>query len=136
MMRKIGLAASAALASAISAGSADADTVPFNFTGAIVDYTAPTTGLYSILAFGAQGGAGGFGGQGGLGAEIGGTLSLTKGDVLEIAVGGAGISARGGSGGGGSFVYDETTGQLLIAAGGGGGAGTRFNGGPGQTGSH
>jgi hypothetical protein len=54
---------------------------PFNFTGAIVDYTAPTTGLYSILAFGAQGAnTDFFGTQGGLGSEIGGTLSLTAGD--------------------------------------------------------
>ena len=57
MVRKIGVATSAAFTLALGAVTARADTVPFDFTGAVVDYTAPTTGLYSILAFGAQGGA-------------------------------------------------------------------------------
>jgi hypothetical protein len=58
MARKIGLATSAAFTLALSAATAQADTVPFGFTDAIVDYTVATTGLYSVAAFGAQGGAG------------------------------------------------------------------------------
>ena len=73
----------------------------FNETGGIVTYTVPTTGIYDIVAYGAQGG----GGAGGLGAEIGGDVSLTAGEVLTIAVGGqGGTYNRGYSGGGGSFV--------------------------------
>src|ERR1700722_12796052 len=36
--------------------SASAATTPFLFTGAVQTFTAPTTGTYQILAFGAQGG--------------------------------------------------------------------------------
>ena len=81
----------------------------------------PTTDSYQILAFGAQGGNSGtfinpFGqssvGAGGLGAEIGGDFSLTAGEILQVAVGGAGAGGNvptignpgGGGGGGGSFV--------------------------------
>jgi len=69
----------------------------FTFTGSLVTFTAPTTDNYQILAFGAQGGAGSSAlAPGGGGAEIGGDLSLTAGEILQIAVGGAG----GGGGGG------------------------------------
>ena len=47
------------------APSASAST--FDFTGAVQTFTAPMTGTYQILAFGAQGGSDGFIG-GGLGA--------------------------------------------------------------------
>ena len=130
MMRKLGVATSAAFSLALGATAAHAGKTDFDFTGTVVDFTAPTTGLYSITAFGAQGGNGG-----GFGAEIGGTLSLTAGDILEIAVGGQGGSVGGtGGGGGGTFVFDETTDTLLVAAGGGGGRGFVSNGGAGQTG--
>ena len=39
--------------------SASAATTTFLFTGAVQTFTAPTTGTYQILAFGAQGGSGG-----------------------------------------------------------------------------
>ena len=107
-------------------------------------YTVQTTGLYYVTAFGAQGGAGAPpstssnlpDAPGGQGAEIGGWVYLTAGDVLDVAVGGAGsysgpgfdelamdqnADAGGGGGGGGTFLFDATTNTLLAAAGGGGG---------------
>jgi hypothetical protein len=52
-------------------------------------------------------------GVGGLGAEIGDDFSLTQGEILQIAVGGAGRSAGGGEGGGRSFGPNNT--PLVIA---------------------
>src|SRR5437016_5281061 len=104
------------------------------YTGAIVDFTVPTTGTYQILAFGAQGGSGRYGG-GGRGAEIGGDFNLTAGEVLQIAVGGAGSNQfyGGSGGGGGSFVIGPSNTKLVIA-GGGGGASEYRDGGGGLTG--
>ena len=100
----------------------------FTFTGSLVTFTVPTTAGYQILAFGAQGGSGNFGGTigpGGRGAEIGGDFGLTAGEILQIAVGGAGANSfgasNGGSGGGGSFVVGPGNTPLVIAGGGGGG---------------
>jgi hypothetical protein len=141
-MRNNSLLVSTALA-LVFGSSAYAGTIDFMTTGAIVDFTIPQTGEYDIVAYGAQGGAG-TNGAGGLGSEIGGEFTLSAGNVLEIAVGGAGISTTGGTfgggGGGGSFIYDETTGALLVVAGGGGGGGASTpsvhpGGGAGQTGT-
>src|SRR5690242_4602059 len=105
--------------------------VPFDFafTASLVTFTVPTTASYQILAFGAQGGSGDFGGTigaGGRGAEIGGDFSLDAGDILRIAVGGAGFrfsggGSSGGGGGGGTFVVGPGNTPLVIAGGGGGG---------------
>jgi hypothetical protein len=103
---------------------AQAALISENFTNSVVTYTVPTTGQYTLTAYGAQGGRGalGLGSIAGTGAEIGGVFTLTAGDVLQIAVGEQGQSTRlGGGGGGGSFVYDLTLSKLLVAAGGGGG---------------
>ena len=101
----------------------------FNYSGSIVQWTAPQTGSYQITAYGAQGG--GDWGFGGSGAIMSGTFHLNEGNVLNILVGGQG--ARGGqdyvnnyyspSGGGGSFVAGGLGGpsSLLVVAGGGGG---------------
>ncbi len=63
----------------------------YNFTGAGQTFTVPTTGLHTILAYGALGGASALNSvSGGLGAEIGDTFNLTVGDVLQIDVGGSG----------------------------------------------
>jgi PEP-CTERM motif len=82
----------------------------FNYTGAVVEYTIPTTGFYYVAAVGAQGGPG-FGG-GGDGAGVGGSVLLDAGTELDIVVGGAGmnnpINLFNGGGGGGSFVWDPT----------------------------
>ena len=104
----------------------------FNYTGRTVTWTVPATGLYDITAYGAQGGEGGGRGitatPGGKGAEIGGDVMLTQGEVLSIAVGGQGGGFRlqnylgeGGGGGGGSFVVGPGNTPIVIAGGGGGG---------------
>lgn len=103
--------------------SAAARATPFDFTysGSLVDFTVPITDTYQILAFGAQGGNfadGNIFGPGGLGAEIGGDFSLKAGEILQIAVGGAGSGL---GGGGGSFVVGPENMPLVIAGGGGGG---------------
>jgi len=95
-MKQLLLAGPALLALLSSHPSAEAAPVVFDFTftGSIVDFAVPTTDTYQILAFGAQGGDSAFGGTGGRGAEIGGDFSLTAGDALQIAVGGAGMSSN------------------------------------------
>src|SRR4051794_38310898 len=84
--------------------------VVFDYTGSLVTFTVPTSGLYQILAFGAQGGDLFF--PGGLGAEIGGDFSLIAGEILLVAVGGRGNN---GAGGGGSFVVGPGNVPLIIA---------------------
>jgi hypothetical protein len=122
---------------ALSAVATSASATPYNYTGAIVDFTVIDTGTYDILAYGAQGGKGGgtLAQSAGLGAEIGGDFVLTAGDVIQIAVGGMGHAGGGGAGGGGggSFVYDSTTLTKLIIA--GGGAGSAFQNHPGANGA-
>jgi hypothetical protein len=124
-MKQLLLAGPALLTLVSSHPSAEAAPVVFDFTftGSVVDFAVPTTDTYQILAFGAQGGDSAFGGTGGRGAEIGGDFSLTAGDALQIAVGGAGMSSNdgGGAGGGGTFVIGPGNAPLVIAGGGGGG---------------
>ena len=113
-------------AAVLGALPSTASAVPtrFDYTGAFTSYTVQTTGTYQIFGFGAQGGARP-GAAGGLGAESAGDIALTAGQVLTIAVGGAGGNApafgRAGGGGGGTFV--ALSGVALFIAGGGGGAG-------------
>jgi hypothetical protein len=125
------LAGTAFLAFAASAPTARAQRVNFTYTGKLVTFTVPETGSYQILAFGAQGGSasfsdelGNFVGAGGRGAGIGGNFSLTAGEILQVAVGGAGSDGQGfaSAGGGGSFVVGPGNTPLVIAGGGGGGA--------------
>lgn len=94
-MRKLLLASAVLLAVTAPAVVASAAPVTFGYTSGFQTYTVPTTGLYSILAFGAQGGNPGgniadlSGYTGGLGAAISGDFALTSGEVLQVAVGGA-----------------------------------------------
>jgi hypothetical protein len=81
----------------------------FNYTGAEQSFVAPTTGVYDITAYGAEGG----GIYGGLGAEIGGVVTLSAGASLTILVGGGGADGGGIDGG--------------YGGGGGGWRGNRFN---------
>jgi hypothetical protein len=131
---RVALVATALLALAAAGSAARAQRVNFTYTGSLVTFTVPITGTYQIIAFGAQGGNGvfpfpdSFSGAGGLGAEIGGDFKLTAGEVLEIAVGGAGMTVSsgfsgGGGGGGGSFVVGPGNIPLVIAGAGGGGGG-------------
>jgi hypothetical protein len=88
-------------------------------------FTVTESGLYQIVAFGAQGGGGLSGSGGGLGAEVGGDLRLSAGTTLEVVVGGQGGSGdccngAGGGGGGMSAVATSTFAPLVVAGGGGG----------------
>ena len=102
----------------------------------IQEWTVPATGVYTIEAWGARGGApkGQFDYLRGLGARIKGDFSLVQGQVIKIAVGQEGIinvsgntDHGGGRGGGGSFVWIDGQNQPLLAAGGGGGASIKYN---------
>lgn len=102
----------------------------------IQSWSIPTTGVYRITAWGAQGASGDSGYVGGWGAMIAGDFTLTAGQVIQVAVGQMGIgqsSGSNGGGGGGSFVVDASDNPFLVA---GGGGGTRVqalqNGHPGQ----
>ena len=120
-MKRLLIAATAAFPLGASALSANATPFDFTYTGSLVTFVVPATDSYQILAFGAQGGASTdrfFPNPGGRGAEIGGDFSLTAGETLQIAVGGAGMA---GGGGGGSFVVGPSGAPLVIAGGGGGG---------------
>ncbi len=99
-------------------------------SGTIQTWTVPATGIYTIEAWGAQGGYGYLLSTttinaGGSGARVKSDFSLTAGQVVSILVGQKGFdypgADRGGGGGGGTFVV--SAGVLLTAAGGGGGAG-------------
>jgi hypothetical protein len=145
---------SADSASAVSGGtliaSAGGSTqVTFGYTGQAVTWQVPA-GVTS-LTFEAAGGDGGgtagkVGGFRGLGADIMGTLSVTPGETLVIAVGGTGTTSSaggwgydgmsggpantakpsdrsGGAGGGATFIGAEngnTVDPLVISGGGGG----------------
>lgn len=98
-------------------------------------WIVPTTGRYSITAWGASGGNGrnkgkAEFGQGGKGAKIRGVFKLDAGEKLKILVGQRGMSNNHsvqqsipGGGGGGTFVVKGDDTPLVIAGGGGGGAG-------------
>lgn len=99
-------------------GLVDVGATTFSYTGSVVYYVIPQSGLYDIVAYGAQGGSGwqeleggGPGFPGGYGAEVGGDMWLGAGTQLGIVVGGhggnglpAGFGSMGG--GGGSFVWE------------------------------
>ncbi len=119
-----------------------ASATSFTFTGGFDTFTVPTTGIYNILAFGAQGGSGAVFNPlpGGLGAEIGGDFLLTAGETLSIAVGGMGGSSlpnfgASGGGGGGSFVVLQGSPAIPLVIAGGGGGGRNTVGGDGLTGT-
>ena len=131
------LLATGALAILSAAAAPALASTTYNYTGAAQTFMVPTTGLYTIVAYGASGvPMGGF--AGGLGAEIGDTFNLTAGDILAIDVGGSGANdGTYGGGGGGTFVVDITAGNMIltIAGGGGGGEGNGVYGGGGPGGN-
>jgi hypothetical protein len=102
-MKRLLLAGTVFLGLAVSGSAARAVPIDFMYTGSLVTFMVPASDTYQILAFGAQGGIGTFGngvGAGGRGAEIGGDFSLSAGEILQIAVGGAGSDNSGAGGGG------------------------------------
>jgi hypothetical protein len=140
-MKRLLLTSASLLALLAAAPIASATTIPFS--GAIVDFIVPADGTYQILAFGAQGGSSidtqhNAVSPGGKGAEIGGDFILTKGEVLQIVVGGQGqsesASPNSGGGGGGSFVFDLRNKTLVVAGGGGAGGGFNYVARPGKAG--
>ncbi len=130
------LTASIASSTVCAATSTPVAAVTFGYAGSGADnivgtsissYTIPTTGTYTIDAFGAQGGKlGSF--LGGKGGELKADFNLNAGTLLSILIGqqgndgnsGARSGGGGGGGGGGAFVKNGST--ILIAAGGGGGS--------------
>lgn len=94
----------------------------------IQTFTIPTSGAYSVRAFGGQG-CGPFGGRG---AEIYGEFQFTAGQVLKILVGQKSeLSANAAAnfqygGGGGSFVTDMSNTPYVVAGGGGGSWATAY----------
>ena len=112
-----------------SQSQCDVDYTGTDLAGAVTvssgvqQWVVPYSGVYTIEAMGAQGGAK-HSTVGGSGAYISGEFTLTAGDVLNIVVGQRGTdvtgSVHGGGGGGGSFVFDASNNPLIIAGGGGG----------------
>jgi hypothetical protein len=106
-MKKV-LLVGVSLVALAGAAATSADAAVFGYTGGVVDYTVPHSGIWDVTAAGAQGG-GSSGGTGGLGAVIGGDVFLHGGTVLTIAVGGQGASGNFGTifggGGGAGFSY-------------------------------
>jgi hypothetical protein len=87
-------------------------------------WTVPTTGAYTIDAYGAKGGSTNVSTTyaGGNGARMKGTFNLTAGQQLKILVGQmGGTFGYTGGGGGGTFVAFANNTPIIVAGGGGGG---------------
>lgn len=110
----------------------------FDYCGYAKTYTVPYSGLYTLTAYGAQGGNYNTK-SGGKGGSVSGTFWLTKGDTLTYSVGGqngyggGGNMADGGfsNGGGYTIISSRKLGATLLIAGGGGGATSQQDGGSG-----
>jgi hypothetical protein len=108
------------------------DTSFFNTTDGIQLWAVPVNGIYRIECWGAQGGRNlSYGDAAGFGARMRGDFTLTKGEIIRILVGQAGLNTNttcgSSSGGGGTFVVKSTGNtvqDILVIAGGGGGVGT------------
>ncbi|MGA3187994.1 MAG: hypothetical protein ABSF22_12865 [Bryobacteraceae bacterium] len=120
----------ALLAFSLAILPACATEISYNGVG-VQTFNVLTTGTYDIVAYGAQGGTStSLPNPGGLGAEIGGIFNLTAGEILDIYVGGEGVSNSGAAGGGGGtfVVISGITPTLELVAGGGGGGEIGSNG--------
>ena len=87
------------------------------------DWTVPVSGTYKFTVAGASGYNGTGSGGVGRGAIVSGSVTLTKGETITIAVGQVGEAPRSGTiyggSGGGSFVVRKSGNQPLLVAGGG-----------------
>ncbi len=107
----------------------------YSYNGKAQTFTAPYAGIYTISAYGAQGGNYGSysGGKGGL---VSGDVYLSQGEKVTLTIGGqdgyngGGSATDYGNGGGATTVVTDKKGCILIA-GGGGGAISTANGYPG-----
>ncbi|MCJ2041351.1 glycine rich domain-containing protein, partial [Methylobacterium sp. J-059] len=108
-------------APSVMVDTAAAQSMTYNYSGSTATYTTPFTGIFTITAYGAQGGSGSV--AGGKGAQASGIFNLTGNEELTVAVGGVGTyKVFSGGGGGGSFIIAPNA-TPLVVAGGGGGAG-------------
>ena len=94
----------------------------WNYTGSVQSYTVPTTGIYKLQVWGAQGGT--FVAKGGLGGYATCYAQLNAGETIYIYVGGRGgdsYNAAGGNGGwnGGGHGGTGVSGYCGSAGGGG-----------------
>ncbi len=113
----------------------------FSYTGSLQTWAVPAgVSTATITATGASGGGAGgsINTDAGFGAQVTGIIPVSSGDILNIIVGGEGLTGtQGGGGGGGTYIWDasNSTNPLLIAGGGGGGGYFTANGaaGNGQT---
>jgi len=86
------------------------------------DWVVPVSGIYEFTASGASGFDGSGSGGVGRGAIVKGRVTLTKGEIITIAVGQVGNSSSNapwGGSGGGTFVVRKTGNEPLFVAGGG-----------------
>jgi hypothetical protein len=137
MFRTILLAGASALAVAATAAHADTFSAPGQYK-----WQAPSSGVYKVEVWGAQGGgsSANLNGQsfdGGLGAGLWTRTYVAGGQYLYITVGAQGVAGtNGGGGGGGASGVSFTAAPPFIGgglvAGGGGGAGLFGAGQPGQ----
>jgi len=90
------------------------------------DWVVPVSGVYEFDTYGAAGYDGTGSGAAGRGARVRARVTLTKGEIITIAVGQRGENAKSGGvwggSGGGTFVVRKTGNEPLIIAGGGSGA--------------
>ena len=104
----------------------------FSYTGGVQSFTVPCDGTYKLEVYGAQGGntavyANSYSGKGGAGGYAKGNVTLNKGAVLYVVVGGQGSAtptsgAGGGTNGGynGGGGVSNWNGDSSFVAGGGG----------------
>ena len=125
--------------SIISAGNEEPIGPPITITSLdgipnLADYTIPpgyTALSYKLVGAGGGGGGGsndGGGGGGGGGELITGIISVSGGDTISLAIGGAGAGDEGGGGDGGASSL-TTSSNVITAAGGGGGVSSSGGGG-------
>ena len=121
-----------------TAGEARAQAVSFDYTGNIVTYTIPVSGVYDMTAMGASGYSPSYSNDETLGKTISASGFFRAGTLINIAVGEMGHGGSGGvstggmfsfsgnGGGGGTFVYTgnavRDAAPIIIAGGGGGGS--------------
>ena len=92
------------IVSDVASEGIDASTLPdptpvnFDYTGVVQTYTIPSTGLYKLEVWGAQGGYRSSSTYGGKGGYSYGTVTLNKGDTLYVYAGGAGGNGTSGCG--------------------------------------
>lgn len=114
-----------------TSNASDGDSWDFTYKGSVEPFVVPVDGTYLLETWGAEGGTSGYGGKGGYAK---GEIELTKGQTLNVSVGGQTGWNGGGSGhgratdsGGGKTDITPVGEDYLIVAGGGGGWGSRSN---------